>query len=504
MRAGRADGERWLRLGEAAAELGVSLNTLRRWSDSGTLTCYRSPGGHRRYRREDVQALLLSSENESGGLPRRLPARHAPVGGRDDLRASLLTLARVAAEGVGVSECRVSLVDANGAFRLLIARSRTHGGAAAPEDEEEAGEPLPTVREVLRTGRRLVISDLGSTNLLERSEANALRQRGDAAVLAVPVTVEGRNRAVLELVESRAQRAFNGANVAFAEFMARQAANLLVDGGGDRRAYRRTSRRDRPEGGSTLTAARGPAPHSRRPAPARAGRRRLRRPAAPPRSARAGAGRRFRRRRSAAASRPAVRRGGLRRGRVRARDGRTRGHRRPGRDRGRRPAPRPPRAERGEERERDAHPPGPRSRRPPRAVRRGAGEDAGARGAGSRRRGGGHGGARADEGARHRRPHPPHRPARRHDRRVRHAVARDGCGVARAVHARRDPQAAGLRCLHRLPRRGRGRDALPGRRRSRQSRRRRRIVAPRRLSGRRTGRCRPSARGRPGGRRRSR
>ena len=68
-----------------------------------------------------------------------------------------------------MSECRVSLVDANGACSLLIARSRTQGGAGAAKDEEEAGEALPTVREVLRTGRRLVISDLGSTNLLERS-----------------------------------------------------------------------------------------------------------------------------------------------------------------------------------------------------------------------------------------------------------------------------------------------------------------------------------------------
>ena len=62
MRIGRANGEGWLRLGEAAAELGVSLNTLRRWSDSGKLTCYRSPGGHRRYRRGDVEALLRAED----------------------------------------------------------------------------------------------------------------------------------------------------------------------------------------------------------------------------------------------------------------------------------------------------------------------------------------------------------------------------------------------------------------------------------------------------------
>ncbi|MGE5229032.1 MAG: GAF domain-containing protein, partial [Deltaproteobacteria bacterium] len=212
----------------------MSLNTLRRWSDSGRLTCYRSPGGHRRYRRDDVRALLHLSENEGGRPPRRLPARHAPGSDRGDRRASLLTLAHVAAEGVGVPECRVSLVDANDAVSLLIARSRTRGDGGGPEDVEVTGEALPAVREVLRTGRRLVISDLGSTTLLDRSEADALRRRGDAAVLAVPVAVEGRIRAVLELVESRAQRAFSGANVAFAEFMARQTANLLVDAGGDR------------------------------------------------------------------------------------------------------------------------------------------------------------------------------------------------------------------------------------------------------------------------------
>ena len=45
MRVGRANGEDWLRLGEAAAELGVSLNTLRRWSDSGKLTSTAAPAG---------------------------------------------------------------------------------------------------------------------------------------------------------------------------------------------------------------------------------------------------------------------------------------------------------------------------------------------------------------------------------------------------------------------------------------------------------------------------
>ena len=230
MRIGRANGEGWLRLGEAAAELGVSLNTLRRWSDSGKLTCYRSPGGHRRYRRADVETLLRADAATPDTPPDTARIAPAPkVAG--DRRAPLLALARVAAEGVGVTECRISLPEGDDAFTVLTARSRAGVGASSEEESLLEG-PLPTVREVLRTGRRLVIADLGSTNLLERSAAEALRQRGDAAILAVPLAVDGRNSAVLELVESRAPRAFTGANVTFAEFMARQAAQLLSDDDG--------------------------------------------------------------------------------------------------------------------------------------------------------------------------------------------------------------------------------------------------------------------------------
>ena len=65
---------RWLRLGSAAELLGVSENTLRRWSDAGKLVCYRSAGGHRRYRRADVEALLRDG---AAGGPHRRTARAA-------------------------------------------------------------------------------------------------------------------------------------------------------------------------------------------------------------------------------------------------------------------------------------------------------------------------------------------------------------------------------------------------------------------------------------------
>ncbi len=65
----------WLRVNDAADLLGVSLNTLRRWSDTGKIACYRSPGGHRRFRREDLQALLAAQERPTASKARPDPER---------------------------------------------------------------------------------------------------------------------------------------------------------------------------------------------------------------------------------------------------------------------------------------------------------------------------------------------------------------------------------------------------------------------------------------------
>jgi excisionase family DNA binding protein len=64
--------EPWLALGEASRLLGVAPGTLRRWADSGQVPTFVTPGGHRRFPRAVVEALVGSRQGPyrlgSGGF----------------------------------------------------------------------------------------------------------------------------------------------------------------------------------------------------------------------------------------------------------------------------------------------------------------------------------------------------------------------------------------------------------------------------------------------------
>jgi excisionase family DNA binding protein len=51
----------WLTLGQAAKYLGVAQSTIRKWSDQGRVPAFYTPGGHRRYRRADLDVFLERS-----------------------------------------------------------------------------------------------------------------------------------------------------------------------------------------------------------------------------------------------------------------------------------------------------------------------------------------------------------------------------------------------------------------------------------------------------------
>ena len=54
----RTTDSEWLSIHDACSLLGVDPSTLRRWSDSGKVPVFRTPGGHRRYVEADLRRLI--------------------------------------------------------------------------------------------------------------------------------------------------------------------------------------------------------------------------------------------------------------------------------------------------------------------------------------------------------------------------------------------------------------------------------------------------------------
>ena len=78
------DDSEWLTLGQAARFLGVAQSTIRKWSDSGRVPAFYTPGGHRRYRRTDLEAFL--DRSGPGGRPKAGPGFRATARPSSPLR----------------------------------------------------------------------------------------------------------------------------------------------------------------------------------------------------------------------------------------------------------------------------------------------------------------------------------------------------------------------------------------------------------------------------------
>jgi excisionase family DNA binding protein len=222
MRVGKANGREWLRLAEAATILGVSHNTLRRWSDEGRLTSYRSPGGHRRYRRADVQASL----RRSGPAPEMSGLDHDADTAGSWQEPALRALAAVAARGCGVTSCCIAVEDGADGLRVVSAFG---DGEPCDVGARLALSSHPAEAEVLRSGRRLPIPDVARTRLLARAAAAEYCRAGFLGLLVLPIEAPGQ-QGVLRLGDSRGPHAFDMAAMAFAEFMAHHAGVLLAGG----------------------------------------------------------------------------------------------------------------------------------------------------------------------------------------------------------------------------------------------------------------------------------
>ena len=65
----RAD-DPWLPLGAASRLVGVGPDTLRRWADTGKVQSYQTPGGHRRFLRSSLEAMINTPRRQRYGVDR--------------------------------------------------------------------------------------------------------------------------------------------------------------------------------------------------------------------------------------------------------------------------------------------------------------------------------------------------------------------------------------------------------------------------------------------------
>jgi len=91
----------WLTLGQAAKYLGMAQSTIRKWSDNGRLPAFYTPGGHRRYRRSDLDIFL---ERGGSAAPRRSEGRRLILIVDDDDRLREFVRVNLEMEGYAVRE----------------------------------------------------------------------------------------------------------------------------------------------------------------------------------------------------------------------------------------------------------------------------------------------------------------------------------------------------------------------------------------------------------------
>lgn len=135
-------GEAFLGLGDAARLLGITPQTLRRWADRGQISSYTTPGGHRRFPRSAVAALVPAgrarrpmlaklgvTERVARAYRRQAPAvRGAGAGWLSAVDAAAIDVFRE--RGRRMCECLLAHLDAEGPEVAMATLHEAAGHAA--------------------------------------------------------------------------------------------------------------------------------------------------------------------------------------------------------------------------------------------------------------------------------------------------------------------------------------------------------------------------------------
>jgi diguanylate cyclase (GGDEF)-like protein/excisionase family DNA binding protein len=241
----------WLRVADVARLLGVSANTVRRWTDAGRIAAYRSPGGHRRYLADDVLALLPEEEIEGAAAhpgdfaALRRQAQDLRIVAQTGLEITTLLVeaprdvpervARRLCELTGAPRCDIYVRDGTH-LRLAVAidcgeleDSRSGSTWAIDEWLPVAGDACHIPPTAMRADDR----SLGARGRL------ALRRRGCRTLVWVPLCSHGELVGTLELSDANARDLMS--HVELIEGLARMCSEAITV----EATYRDLERRDK-------------------------------------------------------------------------------------------------------------------------------------------------------------------------------------------------------------------------------------------------------------------
>ncbi len=203
-----------LTVGQAARTLGVTPNTVRRWTATGFLPCEHAAGGHRRIARDDIDELRRAI-GESGRLQAQL-AREREVdtlaqvlidlAGMLDRQELLATIARHVTRLCDCSTCAISGYDA-AAGSVHVLAEYDASGQRLPSTTAVDIEDYPLTRRVLERGETVVVNV--DDRDADPAEVRLLRRYEDQSVLIVPLVVGDDAIGILEAVDSDRPRFYS-------------------------------------------------------------------------------------------------------------------------------------------------------------------------------------------------------------------------------------------------------------------------------------------------------
>lgn len=239
------DADEKMGIGEAAAYLGVAPHTLRAWTRAGTLPAARTAGGHRRYRRADLDELLGATRSQARKASDRregagtISGASAPI----ESAGSLSLLSRVGAlfespePGEAVSAIAALLKEALACDAVAVSTYEPGdealvtlidtAGALAPlhDPPRYLLSAYPATARVVRE-QEVVVTNVADPRA-DPSESAVLVEDGHLSSLMLPLVFHGETAGLVELYDDTRERAFSMEELALARSLCGLAAVAL-------------------------------------------------------------------------------------------------------------------------------------------------------------------------------------------------------------------------------------------------------------------------------------